>query len=167
MLHALLMLAAAAPAPAAKGVTCAERVFTRAEKETFFRLVRTLPTSGEFFTDEAVKKAAPHTGVLLALTEKDLEGYDMYTFLALSRGLCDLEGPRSYAVKHFGGIAHPEMKLSWAVMLFDEKAATPEVVRFLRAALKSKEQAEFLSQVCGPKFEAFKKQVQDYRRKEK
>jgi len=40
-------------------------------KKEFLKLLSKLPTKGEFFTDEAVKTAIPHTRALLALTEKD------------------------------------------------------------------------------------------------
>src|SRR5215510_14765638 len=71
---------------------------TVAETKEFLKLLKSLPTKGEFFTDEAIKKAVPHTRVLLALDAKDLEGYDLYPFLALSRGLLDRKDQRDYGV---------------------------------------------------------------------
>src|SRR4051794_24509671 len=62
---------------------------TDAEKKEFIKLLMALPTEGEFFTSEAVAKAVPYTHVLLALTEKDIKEYDLYSFLTLSRGLLD------------------------------------------------------------------------------
>src|SRR5262249_25955990 len=98
---AMLVLAlAAAPSQAEKEVTAAE-------KKAFLELLAKLPTKGEFFTDEAVQKAAPHTRVLLALTEKDVGKNDIYPFLALSRGLLDRKEQREYGVKYFVKIAHP------------------------------------------------------------
>ena len=144
-----------------------EKEVTAAEKKTFLELLAKLPTKGEFFTDEAVRKAAPHTRVLLALTEKDIEKYDIYSFLALSRGLLDRKEQREYGVKHFSKIAHPTIKLSWGAVLFNEKAASAEVVKFLRAALERKEQSELLSQMLGPDFEDFKKRVKEYKVEEK
>jgi len=144
------------------------KAVTAAEKKAFLELINALPSKGEFFTDEAIDKAAPHTRVLLALTEKDIKGYDLYPFLALSRGLLDRKEYRTYGVKHFAEIAHPEIKLFWGVVLFDEKVASPEIVKHLKAALDSKEQSEVLSQLVGPGlFDDFKKRVREYPLKEK
>ncbi len=140
----LLLVLAAAPSQAEKEVTATE-------KKAFLKLLAKLPTRGEFFTDEAVQKAVPHTRVLLALTQDDLAKYDIYPFLALSRGLLDRQEQREYGVKHFGKIAHPMIKLFWGSVLFDAKAASPEIDTFLRAALESKEQAQLLSEILGPK----------------
>jgi hypothetical protein len=157
---ALLLPLLLAPTPKAKEVTAEE-------KAAFLQLLTTLESGGEFFTEEAVKKAAPHTRVLLSLTAKDIEKYDVYPFLALSRSLCELKEPREYAVKHFGKIAHPIMRVFWAIILFDAKAASPEIVKFLRAALANEKAAEFISGMVGPEFEDFKKRVKDYPLKEK
>ena len=72
----------------------AEKEVTDVEKNEFLKLLSKLPTKGEFFTDEAIKTAIPHTRVLLALAEKDLENRDLYPFLALSRGLVDQKESR-------------------------------------------------------------------------
>jgi hypothetical protein len=126
-----------------------------------------LPTKGEFFTDEAVEKAASHTRVLLALTAQDIGKRDIYPFLALSRGLMSRKNERAFGIKQFGRIAHPTLKLFWGAVLFDQKAATPEIVAYLRAALESKEQAELLTRIEGPHFEDFKKRLKEYRAEEK
>jgi S1-C subfamily serine protease len=82
-----------------------------------------------------------------------------YPFAALSAGLLERKGPREYVVKHFAEIAHPALKLGWAVGLFNKGAALPEIIRFLRAALESKEQAQELRAMYGPDFEWFKKRL--------
>jgi len=98
--------------------------------------------------------------VLLALTEKDLEKRDIYPFLALSRGLIGHKEARQYGITNFAKIAHPTIKLSWAVLLFTaNEASSPEIVVFLRKALDSKEKARILSEMLGPGFEEFKEQV--------
>jgi hypothetical protein len=141
------------------------------------------PQAGEFYTDEAISRAAPHTRVLLSLTEKDIKEYaaartkvdgkdvkesDMYyPLLALSRGLLDRKEQRAYGVKHFSEIVHPVIKLSWAIMLFNDKAASPEVVRFVRSALESKEQSKVIAEMVGPDFEDFKRRVTNHPLKEK
>jgi hypothetical protein len=145
----------------------AEKEVTGAEKRAFLEMLAKLPTQGEFFTDEAVQKAVPHTRALLALTKKDIDKYDLYPFLALSRGLLERKEQRDYGVKHFREIAHPTIKLFWGAVLFDEKAASPEIVTFLRAALESKEQSELLSQLEGPNFEDFKRRVKEHKVNEK
>ncbi len=152
MATAILVFALAAAPSAAQEVTAAE-------KKAFLELLAKLPTKGEFYTAEAVTKAAPHTRVLLALTRTDIAKYDLYPFLALSRGLANRKEPRAYAVQHFGTIAHPTLKLFWASVLFDEQAASPEVVAYLRKALESKEDARTLSEMAGPDFENFKHRV--------
>jgi hypothetical protein len=142
-----------------------------AEKKAFLELLTKLPTEHEgFYTEEAIDKAEPYTRVLLALTEKDIaqyakglgvKNYCLYPFSALSAGLLERKGPREYVVKHFGEIAHPELKLGWAAGLFNKNAASPEIVRFLRAALESKEQARELRLMYGPDFKDFKKRLSE------
>lgn len=130
-----------------------------AQKQEFIELLKTLPTKGDFYTDEAVEKARPYLPVLFALTEKDIEKYDIYPFAAISGGLCDHKEHRAYAVRHFAEIHHPELKLFWGVKLFDAGEASPEIVRFLRDALESDVQAKLLGEILGPQFDDFKKQI--------
>jgi hypothetical protein len=132
---------------------------TDTEKAEFLRELAKLPTKGEFLTDEAVKKAVPWTRVLLALTEKDLEKRDIYPFLALSSGLMGEKEARQYAVINFNKIAHPTIKLAWAMGLFDEKEPPAEVVSFLRKMVESEKEARALSGMLGPGFQEFKSQV--------
>ena len=133
-----------------------------AQKRTLIELLKTLPTKGEFYTEESVKKAAPYLPVLIALTEKDIEMYDIYPFLALSSDLFENKKHRKYAARHFSGIRHPMLKLSWGAMLFDRKSSSPQIVRFLRDALESEEQTKLLSEIYGPEFEKFKVRVKTY-----
>jgi len=132
---------------------------SQTQKREFIQLLKSLPHKSEFFTDEAIQKAGPYLAVLFSLTEKDIEKYDIYPFLAVSRGLCDQEEHRSYATQHFAEIRHPLLKLFWAAMLFDSKVQSPEVLQFLRKALESSEQANLLSEITGPHFEDFKTRV--------
>jgi hypothetical protein len=127
-----------------------------AQKKDLLNLLKTLPHKGEFFTDDAITTAGPYLPVLLALTDKDIEGYDIYPFAALSRGLCDIKEHRLYAAAHFGEIKHSELKLFWAAMLFDEGNPSTEITRFLKDALKSEAQAKLLGEIIGPKFTDFK-----------
>lgn len=133
--------------------------FSNVRKKEFIDLLRALPTKGEFYTNEAVVQAGPYLPVLLALTEKDIEKYDIYPFAAISRGLCDHPEHRTYVVRNFGKIRHPKLKLFWGAMLFDSDEASPEIELFLRGALGSEEQAKLLSEMMGPQFESFKKRV--------
>src|SRR5436305_804928 len=125
------------------------------QKQEFLRLLPTLPHKGEFFTKKGIMKADPYLPVLLALTAADLPLFDPYPFAALSRGLCDRKENRDYAVKYFGQIGHPMLKLFWASILFKENAASPEIVEYLRKALDSKEQAATLKAITGPNFAKF------------
>jgi hypothetical protein len=136
-----------------------EKPVTEAEKQEFLKLLATLPSKGEFYTDEAVKKAVPHTRVLLALTEKDVGKGDLYPFLALSSGLAGHKEARQYATANFGKIAHPTMKLFWALLLFKGDEPPTEVVAFLRKALDSKEDERTISRMLGPGFEDFREGV--------
>src|SRR3954454_2610772 len=120
------------------GPTQPEKEVTDGEKKAFLKELAKLPTRGEFFTEEAVTAAVPYTRVLLALTEKDLEKYDLYPFVALSRGLMGRKEPRQYGITNFGKIAHPSLKRFWAVVLFREGESSPEILAFLRKALDSK-----------------------------
>lgn len=132
---------------------------TNEQKQQFLARLETLPTRGEFYTDEAVREALVYLPVLFALTEADIQEYDIYPFLALSRGLFEHRQVRNYSVRNFGKILHAELKLFWGAMIFDSKEASPEIKRFLRRALKSKSQAAILSEMLGPKFQSFKKRV--------
>src|SRR5258708_37026201 len=129
------------------------------QKKDFINLLKTLPHKGEFFTGDAIKTAGPYLPVLFALTDKDIEGYDIYPFAALSRGLCDDENNRRYATAHFGDIRHSDLKLAWAAMLFDAGKPSAEIVRFLRGALKSQARAKVLAEMLGPNFADFKRRV--------
>jgi hypothetical protein len=152
----LIILLALTPSQASSQIS-------EAQKKEFLELLQTLPHKGEFYTDEAVEKAGPYLPVLFALTEKDIDKVDIYPFAAISRGLCDQKKHRDYAVRHFAEIRYPTLKLFWAAMLFDEEGAvSPEIVRFLKDALESPEQAKMLSEIVGPEFEAFKRRVQTY-----
>lgn len=132
---------------------------SEAQKKEFIDLLKALPTKGEFYSDEAVTKAGPYLPILFALTEKDIAEYDIYPFLAISRGLGDRSEHRAYAVRNFATIRHPILKLSWAAMLFASDAASPEIKQFLRDALASKEDAKMLAEMLGPGFDAFQKRL--------
>jgi hypothetical protein len=138
-----------------------------ARKKDFIELLKTLPYKGEFYNDEAIDKSQNYLPVLFALTEKDIKNYDIYPFLALSRGLCDLKASRNYAVRNFSEIRHPTLKLFWAAMLFDAKATSSEIVQFLRDALKSKEQSKTLSEMIGPDYKDFQRKVKIYKDEKK
>jgi hypothetical protein len=149
----LTILLALAPCQAAEQIS-------DAQKKEFIKLLQTLPQEGEFYTAEAIERAGPYLPVLFALTEKDIKRHYIYPFVAISRGYCDQQKHRDYAVRHFAEIRHPTLKLFWGAMLFDvDGAASPEIVRFLKAALATKEQAQLLSQMVGPEFEDFKRRV--------
>ena len=132
---------------------------SEAQKKEFIELLKGIPHKGEFFTEEAITKAAPYLHILFALTEKDIEKYDIYPFVALSRGLCDQKDERNYAVRNFVYIRHPTLKLFWAVILFDAGVASDEVVQFLRVAIRNEMQTKLLSEMAGPKFEDLKRRV--------
>ncbi len=135
-----------------------------AQKKDFIELLKTLPVKGEFFKDEAIEKASPYLPVLFALSEKDIEKYDIYPFFALSRGLCDRRSHRSYAVRHFSEIRHPELKLGWAAMLFDAGATSAEIARYLKEALESESQSKILAEMLGPNYEDFQRRVKAFRK---
>jgi hypothetical protein len=132
---------------------------TDAQKKDFIDLLQRLPHKGEFYTDEAVDRAEGYLPVLLSLNEHDLDGRDLYPFAAMSRGLCDKKQDRDYVVAHFNNVQHPKLKLFWAVMIFDDKAASSEIKLHLRRALQSEQQSQELRAILGPKFEDFKKRV--------
>jgi len=141
------------------GVLCQLKAeILEAHRKELIELVKVLPREGEFFTEEAVKKAAPYLPVLFALTEKDIENYDIYPFVALSRGLGDQKEHRQFALRNFQRIQHGTLKLCWAVMLFDAQPSD-EIVQFLKAALKDERQAKVLSEMAGPKFDDLKRRV--------
>ena len=130
-----------------------------AEKSAFLALLGTLPHKGEFYTEDAVKKAGPHLRVLFALTETDIDRYDLYPFAGISRGLADHEEHREYAVRHFSEIRHPTLKVLWGAILFDAAQASAEIVRFLRAVLESEPQTKLLNEIVGLEFEDFRRRV--------
>jgi hypothetical protein len=132
------------------------------QKEDLIKLLKMLPVKSEFYTDEAINKAQNSMPILFAFSEKDLEKYDIYPFLALSRGLADRKNHQEYAVKHFLEIQHPTLKLFWGSVLFNENAVSPEIVKFLKGALKLEKQAQILSEMLGPKYKIFKQQVTNF-----
>jgi len=133
-----------------------------AEKREFIELLNTLPSKGEFYTEEAARRAAPYLPVLFSLTEKDIEKYNLYDFVALSVGICEDRGRRTYAVAHFAEIRHPQLKLFWAAFLFNLNEVSPEIVRYLRDALDSDEQHRKLKSMAGPNFKFFKRAVRNH-----
>jgi hypothetical protein len=137
------------------GQAAPDKLVTDSEKKEFLKVLATLPTEGEFFTEEAGKKAVPYTRVLLALTEKDLANKDIYAFLALSSGLLSHKEARQYGVSNFSKIAHPTIKLAWAIGLFEDKPPSPEIVAFLRKAVDTR----IAQMLLGPGFEDFKERV--------
>lgn len=78
----IAILLAFAPAPAVQDAS-------DARKKEFIELLKTLPTKGEFYTEEAVRRAGPYLPALLSLAEKDIEKYDIYPLAAISRGLAN------------------------------------------------------------------------------
>ena len=152
MIVVLALLFVMAPQPGAQQIS-------EAQKKEFIELLKTLPHKGEFFSDEAVKTAGPYLPVLFALTGRDLEAYDLYPFMAISRGLCAHKEHRRYAITHFGEMRHAALKISWAAMLFNEGERSPKIVQFLRGALRSHEQAGMLAEALGPGFADFRRRV--------
>lgn len=126
------------------------------EKRQFIEILKKLPTRGEFFTDEAITTAEPHTRVLFALTEEDIGKDGVYPFLALSAGLRQRKEPRKYARDNFDSIAHPILKLSWALTFFREPDPPPAVLAHLRKTLDSKDGAVLLEEMLGPNFTDFR-----------
>lgn len=134
---------------------------TPQEKKDFLELMKKLPSRGEFYTDEGVQKASPFLHVLLSLDKKDITEDHYFAILALSRGLHDSKKEhREFAVKNFGKIPHPVIKISWGIMLFRfSREVTPEVTRYLSDSLDDKERMELIRAMLGPEFEAVRKQI--------
>jgi WD40 repeat protein len=132
------------------------------QKREFIELLKMLPFKGEFYTQEAARRAAPYLPVLFSLTEKDVERYDLYSFVAISVGISQDKARREYAVAHFAEIRHPKLKLFWAAFLFNLKEVSPEIVRYLRDALSSDAQAQELKAMVGPDFKFFKRDVRNH-----
>jgi len=137
----------------------AKREVSDAEKKEFLELLKTLPYRGEFYTEEAARRASPYLPVLFSLTEKDTENYDFYSLVAISVGICRDKERIAYAVTHFSEIRHPKLKLFWAVFLFNRKEVSPEIVLYLRDALDSDAQADEVRKMAGPEWKFFKREV--------
>ena len=152
--HVLLLLLSFVPMQ-----TPANQIL-EAQKKQFVEVLKTLPHKGEFFTEDAVKTAGPYLPVLFALTDEDIENYGIYPFLAISRGLCDVEEHRLYANNHFADIRHSVLKLIWAAMLFENGNPSPQVVKYLKLALKSDTQARLLAEMAGPNYEDLKRRIE-------
>lgn len=133
---------------------------TDTQKKEFIELLKTLPTSGEFYTPEAVQQAARYLPVLLSLTEKDIEPYDLYPFVALSSGLSSDKQNRAYVLSHFNEIRHVNLKLFWAALLFNAGDISRDVVHHLRDALLEPARAGELSDLVGhSQFKFFRRKV--------
>lgn len=133
-----------------------------AQKTEFIELLKTLPSKGEFYTEEAARRAGPYLPVIFSLTEKDIEKYELYPFVAISVGISADKERRAYALSHFADIRHPQLKLFWAALLFDRKEVSPEIVHCLRDALDSDVQAGELKLMIGPEFKFFKRAVRQH-----
>jgi hypothetical protein len=77
------------------------------------------------------------------------------------------EARNQYLVEHFDTVADPFIKMRWGVLLLYRKAASPEIVQFLRTVLESREQSKVLSARLGPMFDDFVEQVKAYKLKGK
>jgi hypothetical protein len=88
-------------------------------------------------------------------------GYDIYPFAALSRGLLGRQDQRVYGVHYFDKIMHPEIKLFWASVLFDEGPSSPTITAFLNAALDDGKLSKTIVEIVGPEFQSFQKRVRD------
>jgi hypothetical protein len=130
-----------------------------AEQEAFIDLMQQLPVDGEFFSEEGVNETEPFIDVLFSMSEGNLAGYGLYPFVALSRGLADRPQTQAYAVEHFEEIVHPQLKLGWAMILFNEDAAPREVIVFLQNALEDRTQSNIAAEMGGPTFEDFESRV--------
>jgi len=144
-------------APALAGQNAAD-----AQKKEFIDLLKTLPTKGEFYAEDAIRKAGPYLPVLLSLTERDAEKFDLYPFAAISTGLASDKAHRAYVLGHFADIRHPQLKLFWAALLFNADDVSPEVVRYLRDALNEPKRANLLAGMVGPDFKFFKRKVRSH-----
>jgi hypothetical protein len=134
---------------------------TSREKQAFLKLLKTLPTRGEFFTEEGVARAAPFLHVILAMEKKDLPDGDYYALLALSRGLHDAKKEhREFAARNYAKIPDTTVKLCWGLVLFQySKEVTPEIVRDLRESLNDRARLAIVRSLTGPDFEAVRKQI--------
>jgi hypothetical protein len=134
---------------------------TPKQKQGFFELMKTLPSRGEFVTDEGVEKASPYLHVLLALDKKDVSEGNYFALLALSRGLHDAKKEhREFAAKNFAKIPDPTIKIFWGLVLFEySNDATSEIIRYLRESLDDRERFEILRGIEGPRFEEVRKKI--------
>ena len=160
----ILLALTLTPIQAGHSVLCMQvrQEVSDAQKTEFIELLKTLPTKGEFYTEEAARRAGPYLPVIFSLTEKDVEKYDLYAFVAISVGISADKERRAYALSHFTDIRHPQLKLFWAALLFDRKEVSPEIVRYLRDALDSDVQAKELKSMAGPEFKFFKRAVRQH-----
>ena len=142
------------------GQTPTEPLATEAEKKALLKLIKTLPTQGEFFAPEGVEKAVPHTRALLALTEDDIADYGLYPFLALSAGLSGEKKARDVAVKNFERIAHPSIQVNWATMLMRDPKIQPIIVRHLKKAIDAPKGTKTLAATRDPRFDGLKVEVE-------
>jgi hypothetical protein len=132
---------------------------TGLQKKQFLEMLRELPRDREFYTAEAVKTTSRFTNVLFALDKTDVSDDHLYPLEAISQGLLENEDQRNYGRKNFDVIRHPAIKLFWGVVLFDKKAASPEIIDYLRESLSSKERSEILKDILGDKYETFRKRI--------
>lgn len=142
-------------------ITAAQEI-SDAQKKEFFELLKTLPSKGEFYTEEAGRRAGPYLPVLFALTEKDVDRDALYAFVAISVGIATDKERRAYAVAHFAEIRYPDLKLFWAAMLFNLQEVSPAIVHYLRDALNSEAQDGVLRSMVGPEFKFFKRAVRKH-----
>jgi hypothetical protein len=123
-------------------ISCSSTAIISIQKRELFNRFYTTRVGGEFPTSEQAETICPDISVLLDVTEKDLENwvaektgkkeYDIYPLLALSTILSKKQIHRDYVTANFDRIRHPELKNSWAVLLFYNGERTTNIIAHLK-----------------------------------
>jgi len=149
--------------------------YTAEDKDKFIDFLKTLKASGDFYTEESVKKAESYLPVLLSFTEEDLNRYKKiykyddvpYPFLALSGQLCCIEKINmkniNYFTKNFQSIPDSRIKLYWSILIITYAMPSDEIVLYLKEAMKNPEKVNFSkSGWTKDEWEKLKKKLESY-----
>jgi len=143
---------------------------THSPQQAFLDKLGTLPSSGDFHTDEAVASCSTELPTIISLTERDLrlwmhrhgekdEEPDIYPIAALLNGLCQQETNREYFATHFPEIRYPDLKTFCAALLFNQNQRTPAIIEHLHTIIVAGDPDDNLRDMTGPEWETFKNQV--------
>ncbi len=119
---------------------------TLSRKAEFMNKMSTLELSGgDMFSKDSVTKVVPDLPILLSIDVDDLvkisgldhKDIDVSMLGVLSGQLGEIPKCQDYVMQHFDNIRNPELKVLWGALLVMHNRQTPEIIDYLRHAMKT------------------------------